>query len=112
MIIYYIFYSSLPFKYYNQHHCVRKHQMTQFSAMNNCSVLPLYGTLDLVKVGPPLVQASILHPATAGPTSCLREVEDAEDNADDERDVTEVPRLSSRLPGGTYPDRDLLHSLL
>ena len=62
MIIYYIYYSSLPFKYYNQHHCVRKHQMTQFSAMNNCSVLPLYGTLDLVKVGPDHTSSSGLHP--------------------------------------------------
>ena len=44
-------FSSLPLKHYNQHHCLRKRHLEQFSARYNCSVLPLYGTLDLVKVG-------------------------------------------------------------
>ena len=111
IIIMIINFSTLPLQYYSQHHCVRKHQMSQFSALYNCSILPLYGTLDLVKViTSPLLEASST--ATAGSAPCLREVEDAENNADDEGDVTEVPRLSSRLPGGTYTDRDLLHSLL
>ena len=43
--------SSLPWKYYNQQHCLRRHHLEQFSAVYNCSVLPLYGTLDLAQVG-------------------------------------------------------------
>ena len=48
-------FSTLPLKYYSQHHCVRKHQMIQFSALYNCSILPLYGTMDLLKVASPYV---------------------------------------------------------
>lgn len=41
--------SSLPWKYYNQQHCLRRHHLEQFSAVYNCSALPLYGTLDLAQ---------------------------------------------------------------
>ena len=41
-------FSSLPLRYYDQDHCQRLEIMKMFYKMNNCRVLPLYGTLDLV----------------------------------------------------------------
>ena len=55
MVLMFNYDSTLSLKYYNQHHCVKKHQMAQFSAEYNCSILPLYGTLDLLKVASPYV---------------------------------------------------------
>ena len=45
-------FSSLPLRDYNQMHCQRKMLMKKFSMMFNCSILPLYGTLDKVEGGP------------------------------------------------------------
>ena len=44
--------SSLPLSAYNMIHCQRKELMKKFSMMYNCSILPLYGTLDMVEGGP------------------------------------------------------------
>ena len=37
---------------YNRIHCQRKELMKKFTMMYNCSILPLYGTLDRVEGGP------------------------------------------------------------
>ena len=46
------FLSSLPLSAYNRIHCQRKELMKKFTMMYNCSILPLYGTLDRVEGGP------------------------------------------------------------
>ena len=46
------FLSSLPLSAYNRIHCQRKELMKKFTMMYNCSILPLYGTLDKVEGGP------------------------------------------------------------
>ena len=38
----------MPLKFYDQDHCQRLEVMKMFRKMNQCRVLPLYGTLDLV----------------------------------------------------------------
>ena len=38
----------MPLEFYDQDHCQRLEIMKMFYKMNNCRVLPLYGTLDLV----------------------------------------------------------------
>ena len=83
-------FSSLPLRDYNQMHCQRKMLMKKFSMMYNCSILPLYGTLDLVEGGPlpvcgrkemqwmmPMMRSISLHHPDC-PTACLAETVDTE----------------------------------
>ena len=76
--------SSLPLQDYNQLHCQRMKLMEKFSMMFNCTVLPLYGTLDLSeellpvcgrevmeKMMPMMRTISLDHPEC--PRACLAE---------------------------------------
>ena len=83
--------SSLPLQDYNQLHCQRMKLMKKFTMMFNCTVLPLYGTLDLSedllpvcgrevmqKMMPMMRSISLNHPQC--PVACLVEQVETENS--------------------------------